>query len=235
MPMPAAAGVRFPLAVKMIVIDLDGTLVHTAPDIADSANLMLADLGREPHDLAKIAEWIGNGVSRLVKRALTGEMWAEPEPALYERAMARFRHHYGERVAAKSRPFPGVIDGIEALGRMGFRLVCITNKADAFTRPLLEALGLSRYFELVLSGDSLPKKKPDPLPLLHACKHFGIQPEQGLLAGDSGNDVKAARAAGMHVVCVSYGYNHGQDVRELNPDAVIDSLTDLPRLVTLTS
>lgn len=232
MQVPAAAGGRFPLAVKLIVIDLDGTLVDTAPDIADSANLMLADLGRDPHPLDRIAEWIGNGVSRLVKRALTGEMWAEPEPALYEQAIARFRHHYGQHVAAKSRPFPGVIEGLETLARMGFRLACITNKADAFTRPLLELLGLSRYFQLILSGDSLPKKKPDPLPLLHACAHFGIRPEQGLLAGDSGNDVKAARAAGLHVICVSYGYNHGQDVRELHPDAVIDSLADLPRLVT---
>ncbi|WP_096463009.1 phosphoglycolate phosphatase [Sulfurifustis variabilis] len=231
--MPAAAGARFPLAVKMIMIDLDGTLVDTAPDIADSANLMLADLGREPHPLDRIAEWIGNGVSRLVKRALTGEMWAEPDAPLFEQAIARFRHHYGERVAAKSRPFPGVVDGLEELARARFRLACITNKAGAFTRPLLDALDLSRYFELVLSGDSLPKKKPDPLPLLHACEHFGIRPEQGLLVGDSGNDVKAARAAGMHVVCVSYGYNHGQDVRELNPDAVIESLGDLPRLVTL--
>jgi phosphoglycolate phosphatase len=113
-----------------------------------------------------------------------------------------------------------------------FALACITNKAEVFTLPLLDALGLRRYFQLVLSGDSLPRQKPDPLPLLHACRHFGITPDHGVLVGDSSNDVQAARNAGMPVICVPYGYNHGHDIRDSRPDAVIESLEELPRYLT---
>lgn len=224
-----------PLAVKIVLIDLDGTLIHTAPDLADAANRMLIELGLPARNEAAVANWIGNGVSRLVKRALTGSMDAEPDPALYAKAYPLFLKHYGERVAARSRPFPGVVDGLQQLRAAGYRLACITNKAEAFTVPLLKALNLYSYFELVISGDSLPRKKPDPLPLLHACQHFGIRPEHGLLVGDSRNDTQAARAAGMPVICVTYGYNRGEDVRELQPEAVIDSLTELPSHIRLYS
>lgn len=229
MTMVAPVAVRFPIAVKMVMIDLDGTLVDTAPDIADSANHMLADLGLPVREPALIATWIGNGVSRLVKRALTGEMHAEPEPKLYQHGLELFRSHYARLLTAKSRPYPGAVAGIERLSALGFELACITNKIAAFTNPLLERLALKKHFKLVLSGDTLSACKPDPLPLLHACRHFDITPDHGVLVGDSANDVQAARAAGMPVICVSYGYNHGQDVRGLNPDAVIDSLEDLPQ------
>lgn len=227
------ATVRFPLAVKMVMIDLDGTLVDTAPDIAAAANRMLRDLGRPEWDAARIKSWIGNGVPRLVKRALTGEMQGEPDPALYAQALTLFQEHYAARVAEHSRPYPGVVEGLKKLQTMGFSLVCITNKAGRFTRPLLEALGLDGYFELVLPGDSLPKKKPDPLPLLHACRRFGITPDHGVLVGDSRNDVEAARAAGMPVICVTYGYNHGYDIQAAHPDAVVDALTDVPPYLRL--
>ena len=220
-----------PLRVSMVMIDLDGTLINTAPDLAESANRMLRDLGMAPHSPAQVENWIGNGVSRLVKRALTGELDAEPEAALFERGYARFQHHYAELVAHRSRPYPGVVDGLNALKAAGFHLACITNKAERFTLPLLAQLKLRDYFELVLSGDSLPKRKPDPLPLLHACKHFGIAPAQGVLVGDSLNDTQAARAAGMPVICVTYGYNRGNDVRTLHPDAVVDSLAAVPALL----
>jgi len=216
----------------MVMIDLDGTLIHTAPDLADCANRMLADLARAPYPLETVMTWIGNGVPRLVKRALTGEMWAEPEAALFDRALAIFQQHYAAHVSDLSRPFPGVVEGLAALKARGFRLACITNKAEAFTLPLLKNLDLYKYFELVLSGDSLPKQKPDPLPLLHACKHFGITPDHGVLVGDSSNDVEAARAAGMPVLCVPYGYNHGHDIREANPDRVVDSLAQVPQYLT---
>ncbi len=217
----------FPLAVKMVMVDLDGTLIHTAPDLAASANRMLKDLGRPQADLKVIATWIGNGVPRLVKRALTGEMMAEPEAALFERALALFQKHYAAGVSEFSRPFPGVVEGLKQLEAQGYTLACITNKAEAFTLPLLKNLDLYKYFKLILSGDSLPKQKPDPLPLLHACKHFGITPDHGVLVGDSANDVQAARAAGMPVICVPYGYNHGHDIRESHPDQVVESLVEV--------
>jgi phosphoglycolate phosphatase len=224
---------QFPLAVKMVMVDLDGTLIHTAPDLANCANRMLRDLGCGEWPLEKVMTWIGNGVPRLVKRALTGEMMAEPDTALYDKALPLFQQHYAAAVSELSRPYPGVIEGLQQLAAAGFELACITNKAEAFTLPLLRDLGLQDYFKLVLSGDSLPKQKPDPLPLQHACRHFGITPEHGVLIGDSSNDVQAARAAGMPVICVTYGYNHGHDIRESYPDAVVGSLAEVPRYLTL--
>jgi phosphoglycolate phosphatase len=217
----------------MVMIDLDGTLIDTVPDLAAAADRMLADLGRPARDMAQYRAWIGNGVPRFVKRALTGEMQAEPEAALFDRALPIFQKHYGDHVSDRSRPYPGVVEGLERLEAQGFALACITNKAEAFTLPLLENLGLHAYFRLVLSGDSLPRQKPDPLPLTHACRHFGITPDHGVLVGDSSNDVEAARAAGMPVICVTYGYNHGHDIRESHPDAVVDSLVELPQYLRL--
>lgn len=223
----------FPLAVKMVMIDLDGTLIDTVPDLAAAANRVLADLGRSAWDEDHYRRWIGNGVPRFVKRALTGEMQAEPDAALFEKALAAFRRYYGAAVADLSRPYPGVVDALERLMAAGFSLACITNKAEAFTVPLLKQLDLYKYFKLVLSGDSLPAQKPDPLPLLHACRHFGITPDHGVLVGDSSNDVQAARAAGMPVICVTYGYNHGHDIRDSHPDAVVNSLVDVPPCLRL--
>jgi phosphoglycolate phosphatase len=227
--------ISFPIAVKMVMVDLDGTLIDTAPDLAACANRMQADLGRAPYPVEVVMTWIGNGVPRLVKRALTGEMWGEPEAALFEKGLASFERHYAANVAELSRPFPGVVEGLAKLKARGFRLACITNKAEAFTLPLLRQLDLYKYFELVLSGDSLPKQKPDPMPLLHACRYFNITPDHGVLVGDSSNDVQAARAAEMPVICVPYGYNHGHDIRDSKPDAVVASLTELDGLLTLYS
>lgn len=223
----------FPLAVKMVMIDLDGTLIDTVPDLAAAADHMLAELGRPARDMGQYRAWIGNGVARLVKRALTGEMQAEPEAALFEKALAGFQAHYRAHVSDLSRPYPGVIEGLERLKAGGFSLACITNKAEVFTLPLLKDLDLFGYFQLILSGDSLPRQKPDPLPLQHACRHFGISPDHGALVGDSSNDVQAARAAGMPVICVTYGYNHGHDIRDSRPDAVVDSLAEVPQYLRL--
>ena len=229
----ALAKASFPLAVKMVMVDLDGTLIHTAPDLAACANRMLADLGRAGYPVETVMTWIGNGVPRLVKRALTGEMYAEPEAALFDKGLAIFQQNYAAHVSDLSRPFPGVVEGLERLKALGYNLACITNKAEAFTLPLLRNLDLYRYFELVLSGDTLPKQKPDPLPLLHACRYFDIDPRHGVLVGDSSNDVDAARAAGMPVICVSYGYNHGHDIRAARPDAVVASLADVASYLNL--
>jgi phosphoglycolate phosphatase len=220
-----------PIPVKAVVIDLDGTLLDTAPDLAYAATLMMAELGLDAPPLDVIRTYIGNGVSRLVKRVLTGDMSAEPDAELFPRAYALYEKHYSANVARESAPFPGVIEGLQSLRKQGFRLACITNKAAIFTLPLLRDTHLLDFFELVLSGDSLPKRKPDPLPLLHACAHFGIQPAELLLIGDSLNDTQAARAAGCHVFCVPYGYNRGQPVADLYPDAVVPSIAVASTLI----
>jgi phosphoglycolate phosphatase len=220
-----------PLTVKAVVIDLDGTLLDTAPDLADAAMAMAEELGLPAIDLATVKTYIGNGVSRLVKRVLTRDMSAEPDAALFGRALPAYEKHYGANVSRKSRVFPGVLEGLAAFKQAGFRLACITNKAERFTLPLLRDTQLLDYFELVLSGDTLPKKKPDPLPLLHACEYFGIQPAELLLIGDSLNDAQAARAAACPVFCVPYGYNRGRDVAELDVDAIVPSLAAAAKIV----
>lgn len=222
---------QFPISVKAVVIDLDGTLLHTAPDLAAAAQRMAAELKLPPIDEATVKTYIGNGVSRLVKRVLTRDMQAEPDAALFGQALPIFEKHYLEGVSHQSHPFHGVPEGLVALKAAGYRLGCITNKAEKFTRPLLKDTGLAGFFELILSGDLLPKKKPDPMPLLHACEKFGIQPGEMLLIGDSLNDVQAARAAGCHVFVVPYGYNRGRPVDELDADAVVPTLIEAVKLV----
>jgi phosphoglycolate phosphatase len=215
---------------ELILIDLDGTLVDSVPDLAFSVDGMMQAIGREPWGEARVRDWVGNGVERLVRRALTGRLDGEPDEAEFERAYPIFMQLYGEHNGERSQPYPGVREGLEWMSTAGFTLGCITNKAAQFTEPLLHTLGLDGYFRITISGDTLPKKKPDPMPLLHACEHFGTPAENALMLGDSVSDVKAARAAGFQIVCVSYGYNHGNDIREANPDAVIDSLTELEAL-----
>jgi len=221
---------RFPLSISAILIDLDGTLLHTAPELVASANRMLQDLERPAVSKDLLTSYIGNGVSWLVKRALTGDMHAEPDTNLYDQALPIFEQHYND-LLLQSKPFEGVIDGLDAMQAAGFHLGCITNKVKRYTEPLLEGLGLAHYFEIVLSGDSLPEKKPHPLPLLHAAKFFGVPVEQVLLIGDSLNDTVAARAAGCPIVCVPYGYNHGEPVDKLDLDAVINTLPDVMKLI----
>ena len=214
---------QFPLPVKAILLDLDGTLLDTAPELAESANRMLRELVRPPVSQELLMSYIGNGVSWLVKRALTGDMHAEPDSALYDKALPIFEKYYFG-LLLQSKLFAGVVEGLDKMKAAGFRLGCITNKVARFTEPLLKGIGLTQYFDIVLSGDSLPEKKPHPMPLLHAAKFFAVPVAQLLLIGDSLNDAVAARAAGCPVFCVPYGYNHGEPVDGLDLDAVIANL-----------
>jgi phosphoglycolate phosphatase len=216
---------------KMILIDVDGTLVDSVPDLAYCVDEMMKTLGRAPHGEARVRDWVGNGVERLVRRALIGQLDGEPADEDFRQAYPVFLELYTENTSKRSMLYPGVREGLDYLKSRGFSLGCVTNKAAQFTLPLLRDLGVFDDFGIVVAGDTLPKKKPDPLPLLHAAEHFGVAPQDALMIGDSVSDVKAARAAGFHIVCMSYGYNHGQDIREANPDAVIDSMAELPGLL----
>jgi phosphoglycolate phosphatase len=215
----------------MVLVDLDGTIVDSVPDLAWCVDRMMEALGQPPHGEATVRQWVGNGVERLVKRALTGTLDGEPDPAAYERALPVFTELYQENTSKRSRVYPGVIEGLELLASRDFPLGCVTNKAARFTEPLLADLGIARYFALVVSGDTLPERKPDPMPLLYAAQYFGVDPQGSLMVGDSISDVKAARAAGFAIVCMSYGYNHGLDIRDFGPDAVIDSMAELAGLL----
>ncbi len=216
---------------KMILIDVDGTLVDSVPDLAYCVDEMMKRLGRPMHGEASVRNWVGNGVERLVRRALVGQLDGEPSDQDFAQAYPIFLELYAENTSKRSCLYPGVREGLGYLQSRGYPLGCVTNKAAQFTIPLLKDLGIYDAFGIVVSGDTLPVKKPDPGPLLHAAQHFGVAPQDALMLGDSKSDVAAARAAGFQVVCMSYGYNHGEDIRNYSPDAVIDSMAELATLL----
>lgn len=211
----------------MILIDVDGTLVDSVPDLAFCVDEMMKQLGHEPWGESRVRDWVGNGVERLVRRALIGQLDGEPDEAEFDKAYPIFLDLYAENTSKRSVLYPGVKEGLDYLRAAGYPLGCVTNKAAQFTLPLLKDLGIFDYFGIVVSGDTLEHKKPHPAPLLHAAEFFKVDPEQSLMVGDSISDVKAARAAGFKIVCMPYGYNHGVDIRTAEPDLVIDTLAHL--------
>ena len=213
------------------MIDLDGTLADSVPDLAVAANRMLREMGRPDLPESAVRTFVGKGIPRLVERALAGAVDGKVDKDTLDAALPVFERHYLAVNGKHTTLFPGVMDGLDALRAARLPLACVTNKAGRFTLPLLEQLGIARYFAQVIAGDTLPQKKPDPAPLLHACRHFKISPREMLMIGDSMNDAEAARAAGCPVFCVTYGYNEGQDVRGLDVDAIVASLIDATRLI----
>lgn len=230
-PDPSTAETKFPLMIRAIMIDLDGTLLDTAGDLATAANTMLRNLGKEEIPLSTVQSYIGGGILNLVKKCLANGLSSEPNSEFLSKAMMFFEQEYAKNLCDTTRPYPGVVDGLIAMKEKGFQLACITNKSENFTLPLLIATKISNYFDIIISGDSLPKKKPDPMPLHHVCKFFGILPNEMLLIGDSENDTEAARAAGSYVFCVPYGYSEGRDVHELDCDKVISSISEAVHLI----
>ncbi len=217
---------------EMVLLDLDGTLVDTVPDLTYCLDNMLRELSLPEAGETKVREWVGNGIEQLVKRGLsnnlvTNDFNKEPKASLFEKALLIFIDSYRENACKHSQLYAGVREGLEYLTSNNFKLGCVTNKLSQFTNTILETLKIQDVFGIIISGDTLAKKKPDPLPLLHAAEYFNVSPTQSLMVGDSINDVSAARAAGFQVLCVSYGYNLGQDIRLAKPDYVVDSLADL--------
>jgi phosphoglycolate phosphatase len=220
-------------AVKLVAFDLDGTLVDSAADIARAVDCMTRDLGLPPPDINMVRSWVGDGVRMLLKRALGAGRDSEPPAELYQKALSAFRRAYHQSLASESRLYPGALETLNYLYQRNFALACITNKSAEFTRPLLQALAIDSYFGVVVSGDSLPQRKPSPEPLLHTARHFGISPDRAVMVGDSRNDLMAARAANFMAIGVRYGY--GGDLSGFDADALLDSLTELPPLLTQTS
>ena len=210
------------------IVDLDGTMVDTVGDFEVALARALADLGHPPVSRAFISRTVGKGSEHLILRSLAE---AGAPASLYEQAWARYQHHYLAINGQHSAVFAGVVPGLQALRAAGLRLACLTNKPNAFARPLLAQKGLDGFFEHAFGGDAFARKKPDPLPLLETCKALGTPPGRTLMVGDSSNDAAAARAAGCPVVLVSYGYNHGEPVASAGADAVVDSLEQLPALL----
>lgn len=221
-----------PFNPKLVLIDLDGTLVDSVPDLAYSVDQTMLELGLPLRGEAAVRTWVGNGVKTLVERALTNDLHTPADPIELEKTLAVFMRIYAENTSQRSRVYPGVLAGLDFLQSCKqLKIVCVTNKAEQFTHKLLRDLDLFERFALIVSGDTLPEKKPHPLPLLYAAEQLGVAAADSLMLGDSKSDVKAARAAGFKVIAVSYGYNHGEDIRDYQPDAVIDSFQELTTLI----
>ena len=216
---------------ELVLLDLDGTLVDSAPDLAYSVNVMLEELGLPPREEVEVRQWIGSGAERLVKRALTGSLHKETTPALFQQAFDLFSEIYLDNTCRHSQLYPGVREGLDYLRDTGRKIGCVTNKRGRFTDTLLRSLGILEDFHIVVSGDTLRVKKPDPLPLLYAAQILDVEPCYSLMVGDSINDVQAARAAGFGVLCVRYGYNNGENIEDAGPDAIVDSLAELPAFI----
>ncbi|PWG61268.1 phosphoglycolate phosphatase [Sediminicurvatus halobius] len=210
-----------------VLFDLDGTLVDSAPDLATAVNRTLAELGHAPVVEDTVRVWIGNGARTLMARALAGRRELVEEPPGLEAALERFFQHYRDCLVDRSRPYPGVRTGLDTLRGLGLPLGVVTNKPERFTAPLLEALDLAEYFRVLVGGDTLPVKKPDPAPLEHAARALAVPVADCLLVGDSRADLDAALAAGMPMVRVPYGYPGGDATFEDHPELEVASVDQL--------
>ena len=179
----------------MILIDVDGTLVDSVPDLHFCVNAMMEKMGMSTRSEAEVRKWVGNGVERLVKRALISTLDGEPDNELFDKALPIFLDLYRDNTCVRSLLYPGVQEGLIFLKGAGFKLGCVTNKAAQFTEPLLKTLGIRDDFAVVISGDTLPQKKPHPEPLLHAARFFKVRPEDSLMVGDN---------FGQHAALVSH-------------------------------
>jgi phosphoglycolate phosphatase len=218
---------------ELLALDLDGTLVDSAPDIAHCLGQALDAIGYAVPGEARTRAWIGDGLETLIARAIAHGGGTRPDTALggderHRAALAAFLACYAQNLFVRSRLYPGVVETLDALRARNLKLCCITNKRYAFSQELLVQAGIRDRFELLLGGDSLAEKKPSPLPLQVAAETLGVRPTAATLVGDSHQDLRAARAAGYGFVLAAYGYGK-IDETELGTSPRIRSFTELPR------
>lgn len=221
--------------VRAVIIDLDGTMVDTAGDFHAAINAMLEALGiasgRPDMSIDEVVSYVGKGSENLVRRVLDARLPPAQANSRFAEALDAYQRAYIAINGQYVNVYDGVREGLAALRDMGLALACVTNKPHDFTQPLLAQLGLADYFDLVYPGDAFPYRKPDPYPMLRVAEAFGVTPEEIVAIGDSENDARAARAAGMRVLAVPYGYNHGQPIQHAGADAIVDTLFAAAQLI----
>lgn len=211
---------------QAILFDLDGTLVDSVADLASALNRVLGEDGFPALDVDAVKKMVGGGVPLLIERALK----AHGDTPTQDRVASlypRFLETYGPHAADETRMFPGVLEALKAFKDSGIGLGVCTNKPEKISRSILESLSVAHFFGAVIGGDTLTVKKPEPGPLIEGFKRLGCAPENGLMVGDSGADANAARAAGVPVILVTYGYTR-VPVEELPNDGIVDSFSVLP-------
>ncbi|MBA1273400.1 phosphoglycolate phosphatase [Stutzerimonas azotifigens] len=212
---------------RLVMFDLDGTLLDSVPDLAAAVDSVLLQLGRPPAGLARVRDWVGNGAPVLVRRALAGGLDHQGvDDELAQRALQMFLEAYAGGHALTT-VYPGVPPLLEWLRTQGVPMAVVTNKPERFVEPLLQEKGLGGFFSWIVGGDTLSRQKPDPAGLRHVLERAGVPAHQALFVGDSRNDVLAARAAGVPCVALRYGYNHGRPIDEEHPELVLDDLREL--------
>lgn len=220
----SATPIRFAAPrLQAAIVDLDGTMIDTLDDFVAALNGMLARLALAPVTRDEVSDYIGKGSEHLVRSVLTPRLGQETE-ARFDEALAVYQEEYAQINGRHARLYPEVEAGLAALREHGLKLACVTNKPHRFAVALLEQYGLAQHFDAVFGGDSLPRKKPDPLPMLAACAALGVAPAATVAIGDSENDARAGRAAGTATLTVPYGYNHGRAIQTIESDGIVDSL-----------
>ncbi len=223
--------------IDAVIMDLDGTMVDTLGDFELALNSMLAELSLPRVSRAFIEATVGKGSEHLIRSTLdhvknqASALVNHDEFAIkniaFDDAWQSYQRHYLACNGQASAIYPGVREALGQLQAQGLPMACLTNKPLAFAQPLLRSKQLDTFFQQVFGGDSFARKKPDPLPLLKTCEALGTAPARTLMIGDSSNDAQAALAAGCPVVLMTYGYNHGEDIRQSAALAHLDSLTQL--------
>lgn len=213
--------------IRALAFDLDGTLVDSAPGLADAIDRTLNDLRLPQAGLERVSTWIGNGADIMMARALTFALGREPQPGEQRDARALFDRHYADTVEAGSTLFPQVKETLAALKATGLTMAIVTNKPTPFVAPLLASLGIDDAFALIIGGDDVPVKKPHPAAIFKVLGTFGLLQKELLFIGDSRNDIQAAQAAGVPNVGMTFGYNYGEPIAASQPDLTLDSFDEL--------
>ena len=213
---------------KLLIFDLDGTLINSALDLALAVNYMLQTLELDTFEEEIIHGWVGNGALILVQRALSGDRTVDVslDDAYVQKALKVFLDYYEKNLCNATVAYPNVFSTLNTL-KQNYSLAIVTNKPFAFVASILKTLKMDALFELILGGDSLSEKKPHPMPLLHVCETLGIPVDASVMIGDSKNDILAANACAMQSVGVTYGYNYGEDIAMYEPSVIIDDFSEL--------
>jgi phosphoglycolate phosphatase len=218
---------------KLILFDLDGTLIDSVPDLANAVNYTLEKINKKKFKENIIRQWVGNGAKTLVARALSGSVNIDKNLSTneIENALEIFLDFYSKNLSVKTTMYPNVKQTLEYLKNKEYIMVIITNKPYAFIKPILEYLDILNLFDDYLGADSLAKKKPSPMPLLYVCEKFNIDISAAIMIGDSKNDILSANSANIESIAVTYGYNYDEDISIYNPTIVFDDFIKIKEVL----